>query len=48
LNFDALLLGGIIHVDGSINGAYMAISGIASSSIGAMAMKGMTLWMENE
>lgn len=39
---------GRIHVDGSMNGAYMAISGIASSSIRAMIMKGMTLWMENE
>ena len=39
---------GRIHVDGSMNGAYMAINGIASSSIRAIKRKGMILWMENE
>ena len=39
---------GRIHVVGSMNGANMAISGIASSSISAMTIKGTTLWRENE
>ena len=34
---------GRIHVDGSMNGAYIAISGITSSRIRAMIRKGTTL-----
>lgn len=39
---------GRIHVDGSMNGAYMAISGMISSKIRATIRKGITLCMGSE